>query len=71
MSAQLVIYDPAAFDQQGLPYPDAGWTLDNFADVDRAFAEFDANGDVTAPGLAFFGSEALLLRALARSWFLR
>ncbi len=64
MSVQLIVYDPAAFDQAGLSYPDEGWTLDDFANVDRTFAEVDANGEVTTPGLAFLGTEALLLRAL-------
>lgn len=63
LSAQLVIYDAAAFDAAGLAYPDAGWTLSDFAAASRALTQYDDDGNITLPGFHAWNA-ALLYRAL-------
>lgn len=62
----LFVYDPAAFDQAGLPYPDASWTLDDLANAVHALTQYDASGAVSIPGLVTNGNDAVLLRSLYR-----
>lgn len=64
-----VTYDPAAFDQAGLPYPNAAWTIDDFANAARKLAQKDSAGNVTVPGLVTFGNTQYLLRALLGQGF--
>lgn len=52
----LMIYDPAAFDAAGLPYPNAAWTIDDLAAADSALAERDSEGKITRPGFFTFTS---------------
>ncbi len=47
---QLLAYDPKAFDEAGLTYPDEHWTIDNFAEAARALTKRDAQGNPTSPG---------------------
>jgi ABC-type glycerol-3-phosphate transport system substrate-binding protein len=69
LDVQLVIYDPAAFDAAGLPYPNDNWTLDDFANADRVLAETSADGVIIRPGFVSFGSSQLLLRSLLNRGF--
>ncbi len=52
LSGQLGVlsYDPAAFDQAGIPYPTDGWTLDQLTEAVRKLAQKDASGQIQ-PGL--------------------
>jgi len=59
-----VLYNPSAFDQAGLAYPNEAWTMDDFANAARKLAQYDEAGQVTTPGLVAFGNERYLLRAL-------
>ncbi len=52
--ALLLYYNPAAFDEAGLPYPNASWTLADFVNATRALAEVDSSGSVTRPGFLDF-----------------
>ena len=47
----LVEYIPSAFDDKGLVYPDANWSIAEFATAVRDLAEFDESGEVTLPGM--------------------
>src|SRR6185436_14103417 len=72
VSADVItlVYDPEAFDNAGLAYPNAQWTLDDLDKMARAFTEQDANGNVTKPGLALAGDyTGLLLRSLLGEGF--
>ncbi|MBI1256511.1 MAG: extracellular solute-binding protein [Chloroflexi bacterium] len=60
----MLIYDPAAFDRAGLAYPDGRWTIDDLANAAKTLTQYDANGSVSTPGLASFGSTADLFRSL-------
>lgn len=64
LDATMLIYDPAAFDEAGLTYPDASWTLSDLLNAARELTQYDANGEVSAAGFSSFGSTAALLRAL-------
>ncbi len=68
----LVTYDPAAFDEVGLAYPNERWTIDDFAYAARALAQYNADGTVATPGLSTVAggnNQAVFLRALAGSGF--
>ncbi|HLV37331.1 MAG TPA: ABC transporter substrate-binding protein, partial [Spirillospora sp.] len=69
MDVEIVIYDPATFDAAGLEYPNERWTLDDFANADRALTQYDDSGVVTRPGFAVFGSSRILLRSLLKHGF--
>ena len=64
LDVDMLIYDPAAFDKAGLAYPDGHWTMDDLANAAKALTQYDANGKVSVPGLASFGSTADLFRSL-------
>ncbi|MBZ0287798.1 MAG: extracellular solute-binding protein, partial [Anaerolineae bacterium] len=61
----FLTYDPQAFDEAGLAYPNSAWTIDDLAAADSALSERDAEGNITKPGFflsnAYFG---LLARSL-------
>ncbi|MBX3062154.1 MAG: extracellular solute-binding protein [Anaerolineae bacterium] len=67
--AILVIYDPAAFDNAGLAYPNEAWTMDDFANAAQKLAQVDSSGKVTSAGMITYGNEVYLLRALAKQGF--
>jgi len=62
----LLTYDPALFDQAGLAYPDASWTLEDVAHAARTLTQYDGSGAVSIPGLVTNGSDTALLRSLYR-----
>jgi len=57
----LMLYDPAAFDAAGLSYPNAAWTLDDYAYAIRQLAA--TNPDQAPFSGSFQIGEELLLRA--------
>lgn len=59
---QLLAYEPAAFDQAGLPYPSESWTLEQFAQAARILTKFDTNGNPVRIG--FFGDITPILRSV-------
>ncbi len=64
LDVTMLIYSPEAFDRAGLAYPSERWTLDDLASAAAALTQYDANGNVSVPGLATFGSTADLFRSL-------
>lgn len=52
-------YNPEAFDEAGIPYPNEAWTLDDLANAARALTETDANGNISKPGLIVMEGAAL------------
>lgn len=68
-SVNFLAYQPDKFDEAGIPYPNASWTIDDFTDAIRRLAETDANGNVTVPGFAAFSNVGLLFRALLGQGF--
>ncbi|MBX3083095.1 MAG: extracellular solute-binding protein [Anaerolineae bacterium] len=61
-STRFLVYDPAAFDQAGLTYPSAAWTLDELATAARQLTVKGADG--TVPGLFI---DPMTLTALFRA----
>lgn len=58
-------YDPEAFDNAGVEYPQSWWTIDDFERALRALAEYDNNGNVTSPAFVdFTGNSTLLLLSI-------
>lgn len=57
----LVEYIQPAFDDKGLVYPDANWSINEFADAARQLAEYDDAGNVTLPGMLVGVEERTLL----------
>lgn len=51
VTSQMLYYSPAAFDAAGLAYPDASWTLNDFAHAVRALAKFNPDGTLAVPGM--------------------
>lgn len=69
-STTLVEYIPSAFDSKGLIYPDANWSMAEFASTARALAEFDDAGNVTLPGMLIGNdNKALLFYSLLEQGF--
>lgn len=64
VDATMMMYSPDAFDQAGVAYPSDRWTMDDLAIAAHALTQYDANGNVSVPGLSTFGSTAALLRSL-------
>jgi len=64
-----VVFDPAAFDQAGLAYPNPAWTIDDFANAARKLTQTDSSGKITTPGLVTLGYTQYLLRALLGQGF--
>lgn len=58
-------YAPAAFDQAGVAYPDADWTITDLAEAAQMLAVKDDEGNVVAKGLALSSdADRWLLRSL-------
>jgi ABC-type glycerol-3-phosphate transport system substrate-binding protein len=72
VDAILLTYDPAAFDEAGLAYPNERWTIDDFANAARQLTLYNADGTVATPGFSTVSggnNEDVLLRALAGTGF--
>jgi ABC-type glycerol-3-phosphate transport system substrate-binding protein len=68
----LLTYDPAAFDQVGLAYPNERWTIDDFANAAQKLTQYNADGTVATPGFSTVSggnNQSIFLRALAGASF--
>jgi ABC-type glycerol-3-phosphate transport system substrate-binding protein len=54
----ILTYDSTAFDDAGIAYPSASWTLDDVILAARALVQKDEQGNVTRPGLDLFSAQA-------------
>lgn len=63
-----ISYNPAAFDEAGLSYPTESWTLEDYANAARRLTEYDAEGNVSLPGL-FSGFDSYNIAALLRALY--
>jgi ABC-type glycerol-3-phosphate transport system substrate-binding protein len=65
-NAQLILYDPAAFDKAKVPYPSDSWTAAEFLDAVTKLTVKDAQGNIVTPGFATSGgfSREIMMRAL-------
>lgn len=59
----LLIYNPKAFDEAGIPYPNAAWTLDDFANAARVLTTTNADGE-KQPAYVDYGNSEHLFRSL-------
>ncbi|GAB4579503.1 MAG: sugar ABC transporter substrate-binding protein [Anaerolineales bacterium] len=66
VSSPVIYYNQALFDAAGLPYPQAGWTLDDFVATARALTK-DTNGDGTIDQYGF-GTEVETIRLAPFVW---
>jgi ABC-type glycerol-3-phosphate transport system substrate-binding protein len=60
----LLAYDAAAFDANGLEYPNADWTLADLEVAARALTQYDDSGEVVMPGLLPSNDITYILRSL-------
>ncbi|MBX3086172.1 MAG: hypothetical protein KF716_31340 [Anaerolineae bacterium] len=62
----ILTYDPTAFDDAGIAYPDPQWSLDDLANAARTLTQKDDAGNVTRAGLGLFSNQGdtLLMRSL-------
>jgi ABC-type glycerol-3-phosphate transport system substrate-binding protein len=56
----LIDYVPQKFDEAGLVYPDANWTMDDYINVARELTQYDDAGNVTVPGMMIGNGDALV-----------
>ncbi len=61
----LLVYNPAQFDEIGLPYPDSYWSLDDLAAAADFLKVRDSSGQVTRPGMVTLSGDNLALLALS------
>ena len=61
-SAQTVLIDyvPQKFDEAGLIYPDANWTIDDYINAARELTQYDDAGNITVPGMLISDGDALV-----------
>jgi ABC-type glycerol-3-phosphate transport system substrate-binding protein len=66
MDTFVLTYDPKAFDDLGLAYPSAQWTLDDLINAAKTLVQRDSAGKVTRAGLDLFSgqADAYLFRSL-------
>lgn len=64
VDADMLIYDPDAFDRAGLAYPNERWTIDDLSSAAKALTQYNADGSISVPGISTFGSTAELFRSL-------
>lgn len=61
ITPQVLVYRPSAFDEAGLTYPDANWSVDQYVDAAIKLTQRDDDGDPIQPGcwcnpnLMFYG----------------
>jgi ABC-type glycerol-3-phosphate transport system substrate-binding protein len=66
----VMTYDPTAFDDAGLAYPNEDWTIADLANAARTLAQRDEDGNATVPGLIAVNSGlTALLRSLSGQGF--
>ncbi len=57
-------YDPAAFANAGLPYPEGRWTIADLDNAIRTLTQYDEDGNVSVPGLLHLNNYQPLLLSL-------
>jgi ABC-type glycerol-3-phosphate transport system substrate-binding protein len=50
LTPQVLVYSPPAFDEAGLTYPDANWSMDQYVDAALKLTQRDDDGNATQPG---------------------
>lgn len=65
---ELLIYDQKAFDEAGLAYPNASWTMDDLANAARALTQRNAEGEVTLPGMMIYNPGTLFASLLGHGF---
>lgn len=68
VSLRFFAYNPDAFDAAGVQYPDASWTIDDFARAVRSLTVYDSEGNVETPGY-IGGIDSTLIRAFTGQGF--
>jgi ABC-type glycerol-3-phosphate transport system substrate-binding protein len=58
LNPYFLVYDKAAFDAEGLAYPEANWSMDTLAHAQRTLLQENAEGQVVNSGLMVYGSPA-------------
>lgn len=66
LSSPVIYYNQSLFDQAGLPYPQTGWTLEDFLATARALT-IDKDGD-GSPDQYGFGTEVETIRLAPFLW---
>ncbi|GAB1422561.1 hypothetical protein MASR2M15_27950 [Anaerolineales bacterium] len=61
----VLIYNPEAFDNMGLSYPDANWTIYDLDNAIRQLTEYDENGNVAALAFVDIGGVDLMMLSLS------
>lgn len=65
-----MLYDPAKFDEAGLAYPDAFWTIEDFENAVRALSEVDDTGAISKSGVQVFdGRSPIILSLFGKSLY--
>jgi ABC-type glycerol-3-phosphate transport system substrate-binding protein len=60
-----MLYDPAKFDEAGLTYPDAFWTMEDFENAVRALSEVDdATGAITSTAVQVLDGRSPVILSL-------
>lgn len=54
LDVQTTVYNQTEFDALGLPYPDASWTLTDYAEVGAELVQRDDQGVITRPAMLAF-----------------
>jgi ABC-type glycerol-3-phosphate transport system substrate-binding protein len=57
----VLLYHESNFDDAQYPYPSESWGITELADAARALATYDADGNVTAPGILIWDNSALMI----------
>ena len=61
--AITIYYDPVAFDEAGVPYPNENWTITDFDSAVRSLTQYDDAGNVSIPGFLNLGGDLSMLFA--------
>lgn len=62
-SISTIYYNPVAFDEARVPYPNENWTLTDFDSAIRALTQYNTDGSVALPGFVNFGAELEMIFA--------
>ncbi len=65
---EMLIYDKKAFDEAGLAYPNASWTLDDLANAARVLTERNTEDEVTLPGMVLYNPSTLFASLLGHGF---
>lgn len=68
-TVSFIMYNPAAFDEAGLSYPNEGWTFDDYANATRALAQVGSDGKVEAPGFIAWDAASLYVALTGERYY--